>query len=415
LVFFIRNNKEKHKSAKKKPESHEGTKIVKNQFVDLRALTSIGRSPLGGCLPVIALLSACFVLSPPAQAVSPAPDGGYPGNNTAEGQDALFSLASNITDNTAIGYHALYNDTNGFLNTAVGSLALFSLTGGNNNTASGYKALYSTTTGHDNTANGAAALQNNTSDANTANGAGALAKNTTGDSNTADGYRALTTNTTGADNIALGYYAGSNLTTGSDNIDIGNSGVAGESNTIRIGEQGTQAATYVAGIYGVTTSGGAAVYINASGKLGTATSSARFKSDIRSMDKASEAILAMRPVTFRYKQELDPEGIAQFGLVAEDVEKVSPALVVHDADGKPYTVCYEAVNAMLLNEFLKEHKAFLEEQSRVQKLEALLEGVNERLKDQEAKIQKVSANLEVSELRPPDGLATVHKALLPLQ
>ncbi len=364
--------------------------------------TSISRWPLRCGLPVITLVLACFALSPApkALAVSPPPDGGYPGNNTAEGQDALFSLTSStVTDNTAIGYHTLYNDTNGFFSTAVGSLALFSLTSGNNNTAAGYKALYSNTTGHDNTANGAAALQSNTSNANTANGAGALTKNTTGDSNTADGYRALTNNTTGADNVALGYYAGASLTTGSDNVDIANMGVAGESNTIRIGTQGEQVATYVAGIYGATASGGTAVYINSSGQLGTATSSARFKRDIRLMDKESEALLALRPVTFRYKQQLDPAGIPQFGLVAEEVEKVNPDLVVRDADGKPYSVRYEAVNAMLLSEFLKEHKAFLEERSKVEKLEALLEGVNERLREQDAKIQKVSAQLEVSKLR----------------
>jgi hypothetical protein len=168
-------------------------------------------------------------------------------------------------------------------------------------------------------------------------------------------------------------------------------GGAGESNTIRIGTQGEQVATYVAGIYGVTASGGTPVYINSSGQLGTATSSARFKRDIRNMDRASETILALRPVSFRYKQQLDPTGIPQFGLVAEEVEKVNPDLVVRDADGKPYSVRYEAVNAMLLNEFLKEHKAFLEERSKVQKLEALLEGVNERLREQDAKIQKVSA------------------------
>ncbi len=328
--------------------------------------TSISRWPLRCGLPVITLVLACFALSPApkALAVSPPPDGGYPGNNTAEGQDAVFSLTS-----------------------------------GNNNTAAGYKALYSNTTGHDNTANGAAALQSNTSNANTANGAGALTKNTTGDSNTADGYRALTNNTTGADNVALGYYAGASLTTGSDNVDIANMGVAGESNTIRIGTQGEQVATYVAGIYGATASGGTAVYINSSGQLGTATSSARFKRDIRLMDKESEALLALRPVTFRYKQQLDPAGIPQFGLVAEEVEKVNPDLVVRDADGKPYSVRYEAVNAMLLSEFLKEHKAFLEERSKVEKLEALLEGVNERLREQDAKIQKVSAQLEVSKLR----------------
>src|SRR5204862_7962069 len=160
----------------------------------------------------------------------------------------------------------------------------------------------------------------------------------------------------GARNIALGYSAGFSLTTGSNNIDIANLGVAAESNTIRVGTVGTQTNTYFAGISGVTVAGGVGVIVDTNGHLGTVVSSERFKDAITPMDKASEAILALKPVTFRYKHELDPEGIPQFGLVAEQVERVNPDLVARDDQGKAFTVRYEAVNAMLLNEFLKEHK-----------------------------------------------------------
>jgi hypothetical protein len=226
----------------------------------------------------------------------------------------------------------------------------------------------------------------------------ALAHNTIGNNNTAIGDRALLFNTNGNSNIALGYQAGASLTRGgNNNIDIGNRGVAGEANTIRIGTIGTQTNTYVAGISGATVPTGVAVIIDTDGHLGTMTSSARFKEAIKPMDKASEAILALKPVTFRYKHELDPEGIPQFGLVAEEVEKVNPDLVARDEQGKPYTVRYEAVNAMLLNEFLKEHR-------KVEKLEATVaqqhqdfEAVVAELKGQ---IQKVSAQLELSKIAP---------------
>jgi Chaperone of endosialidase len=187
----------------------------------------------------------------------------------------------------------------------------------------------------------------------------------------------------------LGFEAGFNLTTGDNNIDIANKGVAAESNTIRIGTKETHTATFIAGISGKTASGGVAVYVNANGKLGTTVSSARFKEEIKPMDKVSEAIHALKPVTFRYKKDLDPEGIPQFGLVAEDVERVNPDLVARDDQGKVYTVRYDAVNAMLLNEFLKEHQ-------KVQRLEAALAAVNERLKEQDAKIDKVNAKVELT-------------------
>jgi len=234
---------------------------------------------------------------------------------------------------------------------------------------------------------------NNTSGANTAIGKDAMFSTATGGSNTAIGTGALFSNTSGIENIALGDSAGSNLTTGNDNIDIGNVGVAGESGTIRIGNSNFHTATFIAGISGATASGGVAVFVNSSGKLGTLTSSARFKDDIKPMERASEAILALKPVRFRYKKEIDPDRIAQFGLVAEEVEKVNPDLVVRDEGGTPYSVRYEQVNAMLLNEFLKAH-------SKVEKLEATVAGLVATVKEQSAQIQKVSAQLEASKPAP---------------
>ena len=376
---------------------------------------------------LIALTLAWFALSPRALAVSPAPDGGYANGNTAEGTDALFNLTTG-NDNTAVGLDALYNNTTGDANTATGSGALFSNTTGFDNTANGYEALFSNTTGNrnaatgvgalssnttgfNNTANGAStlqlnttgldstatgfeALQNNSSgNNNTATGVQALTANTIGNSNTADGFGALSNNASGNNNIALGNGAGQSLITGDNNIDIGNTGVAAEANTIRIGTVGTQTNAFMAGIFGVTVTKGVSVVIDSTGHLGTKGSSERFKDAIKPMDMASEAILALKPVTFHYKKELDPEGIPQFGLIAEQVEKVNPALVARDDQGKVYTVRYDAINAMLLNEFLKEHR-------KLQKLEAGMEVLVARLKEQEAQIQKVSAQLEVSKPAP---------------
>jgi len=445
---------------------------------------SIGRSPLRLGFLLIGLALAWFALSLPAQAVTPAPDGGYPGfntaegdfalnslttghgntatgfsallrvttgsNNTATGANALFSLttSTNGGNNTATGVNALFSNrtiagVSGFNNTATGANALQDSTNGSNNTATGANALHDNTTGYGNTAMGASALESNTiegqnaaygfaalqgnltGEGNTATGANALQRNTTANFNTACGFAALQRNTTGESNIALGATAGQNLTTGSNNIDIGNAGVAGESNTIRIGTVGTHANTFIAGISGVTVAGGVGVIINSSGHLGTVVSSERFKDEIKPMDKASEAILALKPVTFRYKHDLDPEGIPQFGLVAEQVEKVNPALVARDAQGKVYAVRYEAVNAMLLNEFLKEHGK-VEEQGRklpeqevtiaeqrksfqasITNLEATvahqrkeMEALTTSLKEQAAQIQKVSDQLEVSKAAP---------------
>jgi hypothetical protein len=196
----------------------------------------------------------------------------------------------------------------------------------------------------------------------------------------------------------VGDRAGADLTGGDDNIYIGataGSGIINESGTIRIGDATVVAACYIAGITGQTSPDGAAVFVDANGKLGTVTSSARFKDDIKSMDNASESILALRPVTFRYKKEIDVNRTPQFGLVAEDVAKINPDLVIKGRDGKPYTVRYEAVNAMLLNEFLKEHKAFVAEQQNVEKLQATVVQQQKQIEALTAGLQKVTAELEL--------------------
>ena len=316
--------------------------------------------------------------------------------NTAVGVDALYSNTIG-GDNTAVGVEALYSNTTGIENTAVGLFALYFNTDGSNNTAVGNFALESNTTGNNNTANGFNALGDNTTgSSNTANGYAALANNTIGTGNTANGQSALLNNTTGSNNIALGASAGLNLTTGSNNIDIGNLGVAGESKRIRIGTSGTQTKAFIAGISGATVPGGVGVIVGTNGQLGTVVSSERFKDAIKPMDKASEAIVALKPVTFHYKKELDPDGIPQFGLVAEDVEKVNPDLVARDDQGKPYTVRYEAVNAMLLNEFLKEHRKVQELEATVAQQQKVMEAVTARLNEQASQIQRVSVQLEVT-------------------
>jgi Chaperone of endosialidase len=390
---------------------------------------------------LIAFVVTCFAISP--QAPAACQEGCLTNANTVLGEDALFSLTTGL-DNTAIGFNALYHNTTGsgntatgwstlfnnttgftntgagvyalisnttgfqntaiggfalgsnstgFENTAIGEGALFANSTGVLNTANGFQALSSNTTGAYNTANGANALDENTTGSNnTAAGLNALRRNTIGEGNTASGSRALVRNTTGNDNIALGNNAGENLTTGNNNIDIGNRGVVGESNTIRIGST-SHMNTYISGINGVTVVGGVGVLIDTNGHLGTSTSSARFKDDIQPMDKASEAIYLLKPVIFRYKRELDPNGIPQFGLIAEDVEKLSPHLVARDEEGKPYSVRYEAVNAMLLNEFLKEHRKVEEEAEINRQQQASIARLEAFVKEQAAQIQRVTAQL----------------------
>ena len=453
------------------------------------------------CSRLTWLIFVWFALSPPVKAVTPAPDGGYASENTAEGDGALFSLTSGA-DNTAIGSQALFGNTTGNDNTATGFKALTSnttgsantatgltalefnrsrnwntatgegallnntignhntangvgalssnftgsyntatgaqalahangtantatgfnaLTGkagtivglpgssGNYNTADGFNALANNTgnyntadglnslannTGNYNTADGLNSLANNTSgDANTANGVSALFNNDTGSTNTAIGILALENNTTGDSNIALGFNAGKNLTTGSDNIDIGNQGIADESSAIRIGTAAVQMVTFIAGIRGTQPNHGNSVpvVIDTTGQLGTVSSSARFKDEIKPMNKASEAIMALKPVTFHYKS--DKQNTPQFGLIAEEVAKVNPDLVVRDEHGEVYTVRYEAVNAMLLNEFLKAHKKLEAQQSIIERQQKQIDVLTTGL-------QKVSAAVELNKATP---------------
>jgi uncharacterized coiled-coil protein SlyX len=437
------------------------------------------------------LAAAVVWFLPLAQAVVPAPDGGYPNLTTAEGQNALSHLTTGVA-NSAVGWYSLWSNTDGSYNTAVGAGTLVFNVGnqstleGSYNTATGVAALLSNTTGHSNTANGVLALFTNTEGSdniavgtealfsnttgvvnvavgdsalyhnstgleNTAIGDSALTSNTSGaantavgdaalfsndgsqcstaigagallnsvnDNNTAVGCSALNNNTTGSNNTALGTSAGANLTTGDNNIDIGYNvvGVNGESNTIRIGNTDITD-TYIRGISGATASGGAGVFVNSNGKLGTLTSSARFKDEIKPMDKASETILGLKPVSFRYKKEIDPQRIPQFGLVAEEVQRVNPDLVVRDAKGRPETVRYEQINAMLLNEFLKEHRKMEVQGRKIQEQEAtiaqlksdaakqadaideLKNGMNAviaRIKNDDLKIQQVSDRIETN-------------------
>jgi uncharacterized coiled-coil protein SlyX len=345
----------------------------------------LSRPPLRRGFLLIPVALACFGLSPAARAVDPAPDGGYPGNTTAEGDSALFSLTTG-TNNTALGFHALFNVTTGYSNTATGQSALFSTTTGNSNVAIGDNALFNNTVGTNNTAIGTSVLSNTT----------------TGQFNTAIGSFAMLSNTTGNRNIAIGLGAGANNLSGNDNITISSSpggGPALGSGRISIGTQGTQTATFIAGIAGIPVSG-TPVGITSAGQLGIAPSSERFKDAIKPMDKASEAILALQPVTFRYKHELDPKGIPQFGLVAEQVEKVNPALVARDDQGKAFTVRYEAVNAMLLNEFLKEHRTVQELKSTAAKQEATIAKQQKQIEALTTGLQKVSNELELSKPAP---------------
>ena len=431
-------------------------------------------------------------------AVSPPPDGGYAGGNTAEGQNALLSLTagtyntavgvfsllsnaqgsfntaigagtllSNTADNntatgagallsnaagventangvfalffndaagtgdgsynSALGAYALFNNTEGSANTASGDSALFYNTAGFNNAATGAGALFRNIDGTQNTANGCSALQDNTSGTdntasgafallrntvgnfNTGTGLSALEKNTEGDDNTANGFAALGSNMTGSLNTAMGSFAGYQID-GDYNICIGAGveGNSGESNTIHIGDNLPDdpgaSACFIGGISDQTAADGIAVFIDTNGKLGTLTSSSRFKDEIKPMGNVSDALFALKPVIFRYKKELDPAGTAQFGLVAEDVAKVNRDLVVHDKGGKPYSVRYDAINAMLLNEFLREHRKVEDLKNHfratVARQQEQIAALVATVKEQAEQIRKVSARLEATNAAP---------------
>jgi hypothetical protein len=393
---------------------------------------------------------AGLVILGEARAVNPPPDGGYPGANTAEGQSALLSLTSGGY-NTAVGWSTLRSDTTGAYNTALGAGALV-LNAADGNTAIGAAALLNNTTGVFNTANGVLALFHNTEgEFNTGIGSFVLANNTTGTGNMAMGDSALLGNTTGSQNVAIGVSAlrnsngtsnvaiGHNASvfssngnsnvgigagalgnnggdfntaigndagyylTGSSNICIGSevTGVAGESNTIRIGDnlpsQTGQSACYIGGIYNqLYGPDGTPCYVDPDGKLSVFFSARRFKTAIADMGAASKGLLALRPVTFQYKPEFDKTGTPQFGLVAEEVAAVNPDLVTRDRKGRLATVRYEAVNAMLLNEFLKEHKAFVQEQHKVKRLETAVRKLVITVNEQASELRKVKAEVHMT-------------------
>jgi trimeric autotransporter adhesin len=353
-------------------------------------------------LPIILTFAfVCFALVQNAQAVNPPPDGGYPNGNTAEGTAALLSLGPNGFNNTAIGFLALRNTTQGDANTAVGAGALFSNRGQGQNTATGAGALFNSN-GENNTANGAFALYTNSiGSGNTAVGSNALYNNTVTYANTAIGYGALFNNGgdfgTAGGNTAIGFEALYNNTTGNSNIAVGsNAGfaVTTSSNVLCIGTQGANVddSCYIANIW-QQPGGSQQVFVNADGKLGAQVSSRRFKDEIKPMEQSSEVIYKLRPVSFRYKPVIDPSRPSGFGLIAEDVDAVASDLVLRDKEGKPYTVRYDAVNAMLLNEFLKEHQAFVEGQRKVERLEKQVAALTTGL-------QKVSAELETNRAAP---------------
>ena len=361
----------------------------------------------------VVLVLGGFALLPKVSA-----SGGPPSNcNTSEGYQALFNVTTGF-DDTAFGGRALYSDTTGSDNTALGCGALVGNTMGFNNTATGSQALSRNITGFSNTANGYQALYNNTGGivntavgfqalfsntggpllgyGNTAIGASALAVNTTGALNTAIGFYALGSNTVGWSNVALGTSAGTNVTTATDVICIGD----------LVRGANVSHTCFIGNIFETADLPDALpVVVNVEGQLGTFASAQRFKRDVRPMDKTSEAILSLKPVTFHYKN--NAKGKPQFGLIAEDVAKVNPDLVVRDKNGEIYTVRYDAVNAMLLNEFLKEHRKvetqsrkIQEQETTITQLKKEMETVVARLKEQDSRIQKVSAQIELDRPAP---------------
>jgi Chaperone of endosialidase len=385
---------------------------------------------------VLSFIILCLVaVAPTIQAVVPPPDGGYPGGNTAEGQNALFNLTSGGF-NTAIGWVSLHSETTASFNTAVGAGTLFR-NNAEENTAIGTGALLSNTAGYRNTATGAFALFSNTGATadsnqpsgdpgsfNTANGYQALFNNTTGAANTAVGFWALINNTTGFGNTAIGNVTLSNNSTGNNNIALGtNAGgaVSTANNVIAIGTAGQNVSDscYIGNIFGASINGGTAmpVSVDADGKLGTvAISARRFKDDIKPMDKASEAILALKPVAFHYKA--DPRAAPRYGLVAEDVAAINPNLVTRNKDAEIIGVQYDQVWNMLLNEFLKEHRKGEEQDCKIQEQETMIArqrqdvqgtiaelkkeiaSLTTTVKEQAAQIHKVSAQVELNRPAP---------------
>ncbi len=349
--------------------------------------------------------------------------------NTAHGWHALSANATG-TDNTANGTYALFSNTTGWRNTAVGAWSLQANTTGGANVAVGDAALFRNTTGSSNVAVGDLTLVDNTTGwSNTAVGGDALSANTTGLENTAMGGAALESNTTGSGNVAVGAGALSYRTGASYNLQGANTAVGyyasdGIGNTaignragfgllrgtgnVYIGEQemardpNESYHTYIHNINTTSVSGGSADTVTidlTTGLLGHLTSSRRHKEDIKAMDNASETLYLLKPVTYRYKKEIDRDQALDYGLIAEEVAEIDPTLALRNAKGEIESVRYNAINVMLLNEFLKEHKAFVEEQGKVTKLEAGLAGLLATVKEQAAQIEKVSAQVQMRQPR----------------
>ena len=367
----------------------------------------IGRSPCWPSCLAILLGLGYFAFSQTAHALLPAPppDGAYPGGNTAEGSDALFSRTAG-TFNAAVGDHALYADTTGTANTAVGAWALATNISGNQNVAigqRGFDAMSENSTSFGNVLVGFKALVNNqnSSNSNQAFGFEALFNQTTGPNNNGFGWHALYNNVTGGSNTAIGHGAGAAIT-GSGNVDIGAGvgGFAGESNTTRIGNIST-----------TPLSTGMMVLVDSNGKLGHVVSSRRYKEEIKPMDKASEALFALKPVTFRYKGDIDSAHVKMFGLIAEDVAEVNPDLVVRNAKREVETIRFDSVNAMLLNELLKENRkvqgmeVIVAQQKKdfeaiIAQRQKEIKSLTASLREQASEIQQVSARLGVNEPAP---------------
>jgi hypothetical protein len=326
------------------------------------------------------------------QAVLPAPDGGYPGFNTAEGQNALFNLTSGSA-NTAVGWYSLFSNTESSFNTAVGAGALLFNTDHGFNTAFGAGALLYNSQGVDNTAVGVGALLNSGATSETPNGG-------FGSQNTAVGSGALANSFVGSHNLALGFQAGSSVTSANNVIAIGDSG-ANVDNSCYIGN-------IYSNVQPIVGTDPDSVTITAGGRLGRGNvSSRRYKHDIQPMKDASEVLYALKPVSFRYHAQYDQTQTIAFGLIAEEVADVHPDLVGRNPEGQPESVRYEQINAMLLNEFLKEHRRgeeqdckIQEQESTIAQLKSEIRNLAAMLNEQVSQLRKVSAWIETSEAKP---------------
>jgi len=301
---------------------------------------------------------------------------------------------------TAAGFEALYSNTAGGGNTASGFEALHSNKTGSGNTATGWSALQQNTTGNNNMASGAESLNSNTTGSfNTAVGAAALAVNTTGSSNTASGHEALYSNTSGSHNIALGYQAGYDVTSGSNNIDIGNAGSAADNGAIRIGASGSQKEVFISGIHSSKITG-SAVYVLSNGRLGTLASSERYKTAIAPMGANTAKLGQLRPVIFKLKS--DAKGTRQYGLIAEEVARVYPELVLRDEKGRIDGVRYDELAPMLLNEMQKQQQISAAEHEHALAQDAIIAAQTQTIASLEQQLAGIQAALV--KLQPKDEL-----------